>query len=218
VLAAPAGPNRDTAYDPTIIPAATRPQAVATPGKGSKSSATAWLWVGLGVIVILLGVVGVLGYWYYSLRVAPVVAEMPTSFPTPLPASTFTPTFTPGPTAAPALNPTAMPAPINVPGIPAAAARELRIPQGLANNIDPFCNKEIQIVAAEPVYISWQRRLAPANGQTDYLAQWLNSAYFDITLEGWPISDFNYYRGDGPTLVWWANLACRRVARLRLIQ
>jgi hypothetical protein len=107
-----------------------------------------------------------------------------------------------------------------VPGIPAATARELTLPQGLVNNIDPFCNKEVEISAAEPVYISWQRRLAPASGQTDYLAQWLNSAYYDITLEGRPVSSINYYRGDGPTLIWWANLGLLPPGRhyLRIIQ
>jgi hypothetical protein len=213
-----AGPNRSADYEPTLIPAASRPQAAVGPNTGLQGSATAWLWGCLVVIITLLVVAGVLGYRYYSLRVAPVVAELPTL--TPLPTPTFTPTFTPEPTATPGLFPTFTPAPINVPGIPAAVARELTIPQGIANNIDPFCNKEVEVIAAEPVYISWQRRLAPTNDQTDYVAQWLNSTYYDVTLEGRPIGDFNYYRADGPTLVWWAKLGLLPPGRhyLRLIQ
>jgi hypothetical protein len=198
----PAGLNRGAEYDATIIPAASRPQASVAPDKATGGRSIGWLWMGLGVITILVVGAGVLGFWYYSFPVAPVVAELPAATAT----STFTPTLTPEPTTTPVPTLTATPAPINVPGIPAATARELTIPQGLANNIDPFCNKEVEISPAEPVYISWQRRLAPASGQTDYLAQWLNSAYYDITLEGRPIGSFNYYRGDGPTLVWWANL------------
>lgn len=216
----PVGLNRGAEYDPTIIPAARRSQVPVMPDKATWGRTSVWLWMGLGVMAILAVAAGGLGYWYYSLQVAPVVVELPTATATP----TFTPTLTPEPTPVPSptppFTPTVAAAPINVPGISAAVARELTIPQGLTNNINPFCNKAVEINAVEPVYISWQRRLAPANDQTDYLAQWLNSAYYDITLEGRPIGNFNYYRGDGPTLIWWADLGLLPPGRhyLRIIQ
>jgi hypothetical protein len=169
----PAAPNRSADYDPTLIPAAVRPPVPAGPDKAPPGRAAVWLWLGLGVAaLLLLGIAGGVSYWYYSRPAAPVAAELPIATVTPTHTSTSTPTLTPEPTATPPPLPTATLAAINVPGIPAAAARELTMPQGIANNIDPFCNKEVEISPAEPVYISWQRRLAPPNAQTDYLAQW----------------------------------------------
>ncbi len=93
-----------------------------------------------------------------------------------------------------------------MPGILVAFVLEQALPPGIVNEIDPFCQGEVEVSAEEAVYIRWEQRLAEADGETDYLAEWLASAHYDITLDGRRINSFSYYRGEDPSLILWSNL------------
>ncbi|MBN1993296.1 MAG: FHA domain-containing protein [Anaerolineae bacterium] len=207
VPAAPAAPFAPPVYAPPVQP-----------------GPNPWIWVGLAVIIATLIVGGALGYLYYSRVYQPEATAQavlsptlePTQMPTatPIPTQTPTPTSIPEQTPTPTLSPT--PAPIQVPGIPAAGANERQPPPDISSKISPFCNREVEVKANEPVLIAWQRRVAD-DGETDYLAQWLEAAYFDLRLDGRPVTDLgalNYYRDEscaenglcGPTLNWWVNI------------
>lgn len=210
----PGQPNLDNletiapglAPDYTVVPSTPSAPSPA-PGYAPpvERGSSSWLWVGVAVIVALLIAAGTLGYVYYSTRVqtsSPTEVALPPG-PTP-PPPTETPTTEP--TSTPTLLPSPTPEPLKVPGIPAAAARQQLVPPEAINRVDPFCNKEIEVATDESVFINWERRLAEADDETDYLATWLDSAYYDVTLDGRPVAALNYYQGDGPSLNWWANL------------
>jgi hypothetical protein len=215
VVAAPG--TIPTEPGPTAVPG-TPPAPVyappVQPGPGP------WIWVGLALIIAVLIVGAALGYLFYSRAaqtqptVQAVVPPTPTLPQAPTPIPTQAPTPTPAPTSTPTLSPT--PAPIQVPGIPAVGAEERQPPQNITNKISPFCEREIEVEANEPVLISWQRRVAD-DDQTDYLAQWLEAAYFDLRLDGRSITNWgalNYYPDEscaesglcGPALNWWINV------------
>lgn len=181
--------------DQTVVPGV--PVAPVYP---QQQSIGTWLWVLVAVLVVALIIGGILGYVYYS-RVLQTPSPGEIARP---PTPTLTETTEP--TATPTSEPTATPQPLIVPGIPAASAQEQAPPANLVNRVDPFCNADVEVSAEEPVYINWERRLAEADDETDYLAEWLASVFYDITLDGRPISTFNYYRPEGASLSWWANL------------
>ncbi len=212
-LVPPAGSARgDT--DRTVVPEAT---AVRPPPSGravqtvvsttpvvsvqsGQRNLAAWLWMVVAVLVTILIIGAGLGYLYYATTPPPPPPTEIALPPTPTPTNTPEP-----PTSTPSPEPTATPEPIKVPGVPAAVAQELAAPPNATNQVDPFCQTEIEVTADEPVFIQWERPLAEADGETDYLAEWLASVHYDITLDGRPISTFNYYRV-GPSLHWWHNL------------
>jgi len=101
---------------------------------------------------------------------------------------------------------------VTVPGIPAVAIEERQMPQNIGSVINPFCNGRIEVKANESILISWQQRVT-----ADYLTQWLESVYYDASLDSIPITDrgpLYYYRDEscgenglcGPTLTWWTNV------------
>lgn len=174
----------------TVIP---NPPTTAPSGSNTK----AWLIMGLVVGVTALLVAGFLGYIFLS-RNAPTTSLVDNASPatTPLPV----PTNTPATTAA------EIAAAIKVPGVALAAAPEQPLPRKAVSLVDPFCNEQVEVKADEPVVIAWQQRLSEPDGEIDYVTQWLASAHYDLTLEGRPLTSFNYERGEGPALNMWANL------------
>jgi hypothetical protein len=200
--------------DPTSLPDATvvrsapaaQPDQTYVPDASvqpQEQSPNAWLWVGLAVLVVALIVGGILGYLYFSqLPQTPAATEIARAAEIAPPTATSVPTSTP--TFEPTL--TSTPEPRQVPGLPAAIAQEQALPANIVNEVDPFCEGRIEVEADEPVYVRWSRRLAEADQETDYLAQWLDSAYYDLSLDGRPISRLNYDRSAGPSLNWWHNL------------
>ncbi|MEW5957271.1 MAG: FHA domain-containing protein [Chloroflexota bacterium] len=174
-----------------------------------KSGNTAWLLMGVIVAGVAVLVGGVLVYLYLA-NAAPSIPAGPASGqavqPTPLPPATPAPPASPTPVAE---LPSPTPKPLTVPGIAAATAIEQPAPADITIRIDPFCNQKIEIAPNLPALVNWSQPLAAADGRNDFLAQWLAAAYYDITLDGRPITDrgaFHYYRSPGPTLNWWVNI------------
>ncbi|RME73348.1 MAG: hypothetical protein D6784_12050, partial [Chloroflexi bacterium] len=121
--------------------------------------------------------------------------------PATAPAPTTTATFTPVPTPTPV--------PLKVPGIPASVALERVPPADAGVRLEPPCFDKIEVPAGSPVLLTWGVRLAPATETANYLSDWLTATAYDITLDGYPVTDrstFNYYLSDGPTLNWWLTL------------
>jgi hypothetical protein len=209
-----------TGFDQTVVPGTPPVLVSVSPPPPARAGINPWIWVGVAVIIAVLIVGGALGYLYYSSVSQSEATVQVALSPTMIPAQNSTSTPTQMPTSVPELTPTPTlsptPEPIQVPGIPAAGAEERQAPANIDNKISPFCNREIEVKASEPVFISWQRRVAD-DGQTDYLAQWLEAAYYDLRLDGRLINDlgtFSYQRGEscaenglcGPTLTWWINV------------
>ncbi len=182
------------------------------PARGSSP----WLWVGVLVIVVLLvgAIIGGLYYYLAALNPSQTAEVAPTPTVAQIQPTQEEAAAAPSPTPTPVPTPEALE--IVVSGVPAAAAQERQIPQDTGNRVDPFCNGEVEVEASEPVFITWQRRVA-ADDETDYLSQWLEAAYYDIRLDGRPVTDmgtFYYYRHEscdenglcGPTLTWWINV------------
>jgi hypothetical protein len=194
-----------------IGPVATSVAPAQQPPK--KSANTAWLLMGVIVAIVAVLIGGVLAYLYFaSAAPSTPAAQAPAAGPgeptQPLPTATDTPTPPATPTPKPE-EPTPPQKPLQVPGIAAAAAIEQPAPADVATQIDPFCNQKIEVVPDQPLLVSWSQPLAAADGQNDFLAQWLEAASYDITLDGRPITDrgaFHYYRSPGPTLTWWVNI------------
>jgi hypothetical protein len=199
-IAEPAGHD----FTPTARPA---PAAVAPPS-GSAPGGMAWLAMVSLVLLAAVIVGGGLLFLYYT-RAAQPAAVQPSPVPPPTQAPpTETPTATPLPPEPGLTTPAAVVPTVRVPGIAAAAAQERSLPAGISTQIDPFCNDTVEIDADKPVVVSWFRQTA-APAETDYPAEWLNAVYFDLTIDGHPITDrgtFNYYRSAGPTLTWWVNV------------
>jgi|GEM_PF-787890 len=200
-------------FEPTIAPGAMGPSYGASPPPQSSSNRTAWLVVGVVVTLVLL-IVGVgLALLYFTNTFQPasptvdpaaLLASVTPAAPatdTPPPAETVT-----SEAAAPTVTPTE--APISVPGIPATLAREMPIPGTFVTQISPFCGDTIEIAPDEPVLLNWTQRLASPDSETDYQANWLESVYYDITLNGQPVTDRGTlnYTVDGSSLNWWMNL------------
>jgi hypothetical protein len=176
------------------------------------------LWIGCLVMVVL--VVMIAGLLYYltvsgvpRTQVAAAITQTPTAVqaqPTweePISTPIPTPTATPPPTSEPTE--------IAVPGVPALAAEEGNPPES-GKQIDAGCNRQVEARADEAVVVNWSRVVAE-DSKTDYLAQWLKVAYYDVRLDGVPITDLGllkYYRGSacgddgkcGPALTWWVNV------------
>jgi hypothetical protein len=139
-------------------------------------------------------------------QAAAALVGSPAPSPSPAPSLSLTPTLSPTPE--PVFTP---------PGLAAMLAEERVQSQTSGRRVDPFCNAQIEVKANEPVLISWEQRLA-TDGDTDYLVQWLDAVYFDIRLDGKPVTELgrplNYSldescAGDGPcssVLNWWINL------------
>jgi hypothetical protein len=211
-----------TVSDPADFGRTVRPGASGAPvyAPPARQGPSPWIWVGVAVIIAALIVGGALGYLYYSRAAQPQPTAQavlpPTSISLPPPTSTSIPTHTPTPAVTPTPTVSPTPEPIQVPGLSAAGAEERQAPADVNTKISPFCNREIEIKASDPVLISWQRRVAD-DDETDYLAQWLEAAYFDLRLDGRSITDLgalNYYSGEscaenglcGPALNWWVNV------------
>jgi len=92
-----------------------------------------------------------------------------------------------------------------VPGVAAAAASQQTFPIGALNEVDPFCESRVEVTANSPVFITWQQPLAETSNGTDYVAQWLDSVYYEISVNGRPLTQLNYQQ-DGSTLTWWSDL------------
>lgn len=199
---------------PPHIPPSPPAAASYPPGRLSR----AWIWAGVVVVAVLMVGVVLGGLYYYLavLRVPPTqaptgIAEKPAA----LQAQQIwvEPTLTSTPTATSA--PTPEPVEIAVPGLSAIVAEEGEPPQNV-RQINASCNSQVEVRTDEPVIINWDWRAAQ-DSETDYLAQWLDVAYYDVRLDGVPITkvgSFKYYRtescGDkgqcGPTLRWWVNV------------
>ncbi|MCB0210556.1 MAG: hypothetical protein KDJ52_14555, partial [Anaerolineae bacterium] len=179
---------------PTVSPATIPTPYTAVPPGNNRNTV---LWIMGGIIVILAGAAGFLAYKKYA-----VPPELPTPVVEAAPA-TAEPTETPTPLITP--TGTSTPAPLDVPGLALAAMPEQSLPQAEANRVDPFCNSQVDIDPEAPVILGWQQRLAQPSGEIDYVAQWLASAHYDLSLDGRPITNISYER-DGTTLKLWANL------------
>jgi hypothetical protein len=194
---APAG------FDQTVVPRtpAAPVQSTSAPAKNN----TVWVWAILIILFMVIIVAGILAYLFFlqSSPTPPIQANLPpTATVTPVPVDTPPPTEPP--TATAATTPTSEP--IQVPGLLGAAAMQQTISADAINKVDPFCGKTIEVAADEPVFIVWQRRLAPADGTTDYVADWLIAAQYDLTLDGRPVPNLSYQKEADGTLTWWANL------------
>ena len=189
-------------FDHTFVPS-TPASPVYAPAAQPAGSGL-WLWVGIAVVLAVLIVAGALGYLYY-LRTQP----------TPLP-TLAAPVLVPTATTPLELTPSPTPEPLRVPGVAAAVAQQQAVPPEAVNKIDPLCNNTIEVVANEPVLVVWQQRLAQADAQTDYLAQWLAAAYYDLSLDGHPLTALNYQQEPGPTLTWWVNAGLLPIGRHHL--
>ena len=77
-------------------------------------------------------------------------------------------------------------------------------PTGLI--IDAFCATEITVDTTESIYLDWSHLLAPPDSETNYQAEWLAAAYYDVTLNGRPIDGFNFYQDEDNVLHFWHNL------------
>ncbi len=198
-------------FEPTIAPGS--PAAPFTPPVPAQpqSNRTAWMVVGVVVTLVLL-IVGVgLALLYFTNAYQPasptidpasLLATTPPEIPaadTPPPAETDT---------VQGVAPTPTDAPVSVPGIPAALAREMPMPGNFVTKVNPFCADTINIAPDEPVLLNWSRRLASSDSETDYKTQWLESVYYDITLNGQPVTDRGTlnYMVNGASLDWWMNL------------
>ncbi|MBN1217645.1 MAG: FHA domain-containing protein [Anaerolineae bacterium] len=194
-----------TSFEQTMIPGSPPAPVVGPTAPAAQSGLSPWIWVGVAVIIAVLIVGGTLGYLYYA-RVLQATTPPTEVAVLPTPSPTLRPTDTPVP--AHSLTPTPSPTipSIQVPGVPAMAAREQPLPADVINKVDPFCNQQVAVMADEPVLITWQRRLAAAEDQIDYLAEWLDAVYYDLTLDGRPVGAFSYQQNPGPVLDWWANV------------
>jgi hypothetical protein len=208
---APAALNGATWLDdaPTALNGATVLDGAPTAGQmyGSQpiparqTRLTPWLWVVGALIVVLLLITGALAYHRYD--ATPAVS--PTAIAFTVTPATDTPSPPPEPTAPPG-EPTVTPHLIRAPGLPALSALKQAPPPGISNVVDPFCNREIELPGEEPVFIAWQSPLA-ADADIDYSADWLAAVFYDISLDGQPLSAFNVHQpAHDPSLHWWANL------------
>lgn len=186
---------------PMVAAAAPAP-AYAPVGQGQLGSRTFNLWL-IGIVAALLVIfllVAGLVYFRFAPRAvpsAPPVAGLPS------PAAIDTPTPTVETPATSETPPTE--AVLQFPGVAAAAAEQHEFPVGALNRVDPFCERRVEVSAVAPVFIMWQQQLAEADDQTDYVAEWLNSVYYELNLNGRPVTDLNYQR-EGSILNWWSDL------------
>jgi hypothetical protein len=190
----------------------------------STQARSPWFWVSIGVVIAILIIGPPLAALAYFLNIAlipPVIEATPVAKasrlqpePTHTPTATDIPTFTPTSTSTPLPAPT-LEATVVVPGIPALAAEEQVEPKDI-KKIDAFCNSQIEVKSNEPIVIGWEQRVA-GEGETDYLGQWLENVYYDVRLDGVPITELsplNYFRSEacgddglcGPILNFWVNV------------
>jgi hypothetical protein len=190
-------------FAPMAAAAAAAPAPAFTPAGQMQLGSRAFnLWL-IGIVAALLVIfLLVAGLVYF--RFAPQLTSLsPPVAALPSPASVDTPTPT---TETPATSePSPTPPALQFPGVAAAAAELHDFPVGALNRIDPFCERRVDVSAIEPVFIVWEQQLAEADGETDYMAEWLNSVYYEINLNGRPVTDLNYQR-TGSTLNWWSDL------------
>ncbi len=179
---------------------------------------TPWLWVMAAVIVVLLIIAAALIFLRFSTlsQASPTeIAQPPTPSLMPMPNPTSSPTDTPIPTATPSSSPTVEQIEVVVAGVPATMAEEGQVLADISTKVDPFCNDNLELKADEPVLISWVRLVA-ADDEANYQNQWLEATYYDIRLDGRPITELgplNYYRDEfcnknglcGPAFNWWIN-------------
>lgn len=208
------GENDDTVlespssgFDKTMVPMVPSTPIQPQPTPATQKSNSAWIWVALIVVFVAIIVAGVLGYLFFAgpLQNTPAeVADPPTATVTPLPVSTLPAESEQPSTPAGEATPTFEP--IVVPGLLGAAALQQAMPVDTINKVDPFCGTAIDVVANEPVIITWQRQLAQPDGSTDYLADWLISTHYDLTLDGRPVTNLSYQKDSNMSLTWWANL------------
>lgn len=179
-------------------PAVASPPPVPTPARPAPTYEN--LWLGLAIIGLFL-VMGIavmlfLVFFYASTGdPTPTVAEQAIS-PTPT-ASSVDPTVV---IQSELGLPIATATPVVIPGIPAAAAQNQPKPAIAANEIDPFCRTQVDIVPDEPVIISWKQPLSSDSSQV-----WLSSTAYEITLDGRPVTILNYQQ-DADGLTWWSDL------------
>jgi hypothetical protein len=158
------------------------------------------LGIAAGLLIILFLVAGLV-YFRFAPQAEPPTPTLVAALPSPALADTATPTVeTPTPAGPP---PTATA--LQVPGLAAVAAKQQAFPAGALNKVDPFCKRKIEASATVPIFMTWQEQLAEADDETDYVAQWLNSVYYEVSLDGRPITEINYQRDDS-TLDWWGYL------------
>jgi hypothetical protein len=191
----PNTPVTAAATVPTLPPAPT-----SQTGLGSRGFGLWLLGIGAGLLVILLLVAGLL-YFRFAPQAELATPTVAAALPSPALADTSTPTVETPATIEPSPTVTAL----QVPGLAAAAANRQAFPVGALNKVDPFCEREVEVSATAPVFMTWEQPLAEADGETDYVAQWLNSVYYEISLDGRPITEINYQQTDS-TLNWWGYL------------
>ena len=201
---------------PTLAPPGYAPKSPAAPAPAATGQSGQGTWLLVGGVVLLVAILIIGGLVFlYATTFAPATAVVQPPTPTPQPAqavaevATATPIPPASPTPEAAPSPTPTPLPLVVPGLPAGSAREQLPPPEVTTRLSPFCNDTIEVKANEPLLVSWSQRLAAPTDQTDYRSQWLASAFYDITLDGRPVTErgsFHYYQTAGPTLHWWINI------------
>lgn len=182
-----------------------------------------WIWIGVIAATILIGA-AIIGGLYYFLtvlnvpnprsispaQIPPEISQAPTAVQAQ--AVPVEPPSLPTPTASPL--PVPGPVTIMVGGVPALTAEEGEPPENITG-IDAGCNRQVEINAGEPLILRWSWTVAE-DSETGYLAQWLEAAYYDVRLDGVPVTELgslNYYRTEGyhvndlrgPALEWWVN-------------
>jgi hypothetical protein len=208
------------APDSTFVPATPSPPPIRyPPARGSGP----WIWIGVIVATILMGGAIIGGLYYYltvldiphpkdisQTQMPPEISQTPTAVQT-QPVLVEPPSL-PTPTATPLPVPEAVT--IVVGGVPALTAEEGEPPENITG-IDAGCNRQVEISADEPLILRWSWTVAE-DSETGYLAQWLEAAYYDVRLDGVPITELgslNYYRTEGyhannlrgPALEWWVK-------------
>jgi len=199
--------SASSGYEKTMVPMVPSTPIQPQPTQVAQQSNSAWIWVALIVGFIVIMIAGVLGYLFFigfPQTTSTEVAGPPTATVTPLPVETLPAAAEQSPTATSEATPTFEP--IQVPGLLGAAALQQSMPTDIINKIDPFCGTAIDVVANEPVIITWQRQLAQPDESTDYLADWLISTHYDLTLDGRPVTNLSYQENSDSLLTWWANL------------
>jgi hypothetical protein len=211
-------PGTPDSASPHIPPLPPAPKPY-PPARGSGP----WIWIGVIVATMLIGgaIIGGL-YYYLTVLDRPQPKDIsPAQIP---PAISQTPAAVQAqavPVESPSLpSPTATPLPVPEPvtivvgGVPALTAQEGEPPENMAG-IDAGCNRQVEIRAGEPLVLRWSWTVAE-DSEAGYLAQWLESAYYDVRLDGVPVTQLsllNYYRTEGyhvndlrgPALEWWVN-------------
>jgi hypothetical protein len=216
----------DTLPPPVVRPVSAPPQAPGVqpvyPPPPQAQGRGPGFWIGVTALITVVIIAAILVGLYFFLLASQTGTPTPPSQPTTADQlSVVTGLESPTPSPPPSNTPTLSPSPelsvLPYGAMAALLAEEGDEPQDIGNRVDPFCEGQIEVKASEPVLISWEQRLV-ADDETDYVAQWLEAVYFDIRLDGTPVTELgrslNYSRAESCEdnapcayiLNWWINL------------